>query len=101
MTRPGTIIRWHALRRLLRSECGNHSLILDIGGYDGYITCNLAMVYIVAFLLLPGKICKILFARGAGIILTLYLYDLLCAGFPIAPLWGKQYEIADREERVE
>jgi ubiquinone/menaquinone biosynthesis C-methylase UbiE len=37
MIRPGTMLRWHALARLLRSIVKDGMTVLDIGGYDGYI----------------------------------------------------------------
>jgi len=35
--RPGTLLRWYALNRILESLISNSSIILDIGGFDGYI----------------------------------------------------------------
>jgi len=67
MTRPGTIIRWHALRRLLRSECGNRSLILDIGGYDGFIACNLERACRDLFVaVVDMDMSGLIIARGRG-----------------------------------
>jgi 2-polyprenyl-3-methyl-5-hydroxy-6-metoxy-1,4-benzoquinol methylase len=40
-TRPGTLLRWHVLKRILRSEVKNNSVILDLGGYDGFVVYNL------------------------------------------------------------
>lgn len=39
--RPGTILRWHALKNILKSEIKQGTAILDVGGYDGYISCNI------------------------------------------------------------
>lgn len=39
--RPGTLLRWYALKPILRSEIRNGSVILDIGGYDGLIATKL------------------------------------------------------------
>jgi len=39
--RPGTLLRWAALKNLLKSEIKEDSVILDIGGYDGFISNNL------------------------------------------------------------
>jgi ubiquinone/menaquinone biosynthesis C-methylase UbiE len=36
--RSGTLLRWHALKKVLKSEIKNGSSILDIGGYDGFIS---------------------------------------------------------------
>ena len=35
--RPGTLLRWYALNGILKSAIKNASVILDIGGFDGYI----------------------------------------------------------------
>ncbi len=39
--RPGTLLRYHALKNVLEFEVKDSSIILDIGGYDGYISYNL------------------------------------------------------------
>ncbi len=39
--RPGTLLRWHALKNILRSEVSSNSILFDIGGYDGFIGYNL------------------------------------------------------------
>jgi SAM-dependent methyltransferase len=39
--RPGTLLRWYALKDILRSEIKEGSVILDIGSYEGYISYNL------------------------------------------------------------
>ena len=39
--RPGTLLRWVALKNLLKSEIKDNSVILDIGGYDGEISYRL------------------------------------------------------------
>lgn len=43
--RPGTLLRWHALKRILKSEIRNGLVILDIGSYDGYISYNLKKLF--------------------------------------------------------
>jgi len=40
-TRPGTLLRWHVLKRILRAEVKNNSVIFDLGGYDGFVVYNL------------------------------------------------------------
>lgn len=35
--RIGTILRWHALKNILKSEIEDYSTIIDIGSYDGVI----------------------------------------------------------------
>ena len=42
--RPGTLLRWYALKDILRSEIKEGSAILDIGSYDGYISYNLKKI---------------------------------------------------------
>jgi SAM-dependent methyltransferase len=39
--RPGTLLRWYALRDVLKSEIKDSLFVLDIGGYDGYISYSL------------------------------------------------------------
>jgi len=39
--RPGTLLRWVALKNLLKSEIKDNSVILDIGSYDGEISYRL------------------------------------------------------------
>jgi SAM-dependent methyltransferase len=39
--RPGTLLRWHALKPLFNSDIKDGSLVLDIGGYDGFISDRL------------------------------------------------------------
>lgn len=40
--RPGTLLRWYALKSILKSEIRDGSIIFDIGGYDGFISHNLS-----------------------------------------------------------
>ncbi|KAF5434011.1 Ubiquinone/menaquinone biosynthesis C-methylase UbiE [Candidatus Methanophagaceae archaeon] len=39
--RPGILLRWCALKSVLKSEVKDGSLILDIGGYDGFIASDI------------------------------------------------------------
>lgn len=39
--RPGIILHWHALKSILESEIKVDFIILDIGGYDGFIASNI------------------------------------------------------------
>ena len=39
--RPGTILRWNALKTLLPKYIKTDTFGLDIGGFDGTISCNL------------------------------------------------------------
>lgn len=43
--RPGTLLRWHALKRILLSEIVNYSTVLDIGSYDGFTSHKLTEQY--------------------------------------------------------
>lgn len=43
--RPGTLLRWHALKRILLSEIKNDSIVLDIGSYDGFTSRKLTEQY--------------------------------------------------------
>lgn len=43
--RPGTLLRWHALKKILKSEIKNNSIVLDIGSYDGFTSNKLTQVY--------------------------------------------------------
>ncbi|MCD6154728.1 MAG: class I SAM-dependent methyltransferase [Candidatus Verstraetearchaeota archaeon] len=42
--RPGTLLRWYALRSILRFEIKDGSVALDIGGYDGEISHRLKKI---------------------------------------------------------
>jgi SAM-dependent methyltransferase len=42
--RPGTLLRWYALKDILISEIKEGSAILDIGSYEGYISYNLKKI---------------------------------------------------------
>lgn len=37
----GTLLRWYALRGILKSEVRANSIVLDVGGYDGFIVYKL------------------------------------------------------------
>lgn len=43
--RPGTLLRWHALKNILKSEIKDGITILDIGGYDGFISYKLNKIF--------------------------------------------------------
>lgn len=43
--RPGTLLRWHALKRILLSEIKDYSTVLDIGSYDGFTPGKLTEKY--------------------------------------------------------
>jgi len=43
--RPGTLLRWRALKHIFKSEIENGCTILDIGGYDGFISYNLNSIF--------------------------------------------------------
>lgn len=43
--RPGTLLRWHSLKNILKHEIKDGSTILDIGGYDGYISYHLKKIF--------------------------------------------------------
>lgn len=39
--RPGTLLRWYALKQLLYQEIESDSTILDIGSFDGFTSANI------------------------------------------------------------
>lgn len=43
--RPGTLLRWHALKPILKSEIKDGLVVLDIGGYDGEISYRLKNIF--------------------------------------------------------
>lgn len=43
--RAGTFLRWAALRNILKFQLKDGSAILDIGGYDGYISYKLKRLF--------------------------------------------------------
>jgi len=65
--RPGTLLRWHALKSILKSEIRDGSIIFDIGGYDGFISHNLGK-------LLPNSVITVV--------------DVDCSGLQIAKKHG-------------
>jgi len=44
IVRAGTLLRWQVSKKILKSEIQNGSKILDLGGYDGYISYNLKKI---------------------------------------------------------
>jgi len=40
--RPGTLARWYAIRKILKSEIKETSVVIDIGGYDGFVLSKLS-----------------------------------------------------------
>lgn len=43
--RPGTLLRWHALKEVFKSELRDNSLVLDIGSFDGFTSNNLTKIF--------------------------------------------------------
>lgn len=43
--RPGTLLRWHALKKILKSEIQDGLIIVDIGSYDGFIPYKLKKIF--------------------------------------------------------
>lgn len=43
--RSGTLLRWYALKSILKQKIKNNSVVLDIGGYDGFISYKLKNVF--------------------------------------------------------
>lgn len=43
--RPGTLLRWYALKGILASEIEDGATLLDIGGFDGYASRNLMELF--------------------------------------------------------
>ncbi len=43
--RPGTLLRWYALKSILKSEIKDGLIIFDIGSYDGFISYNLKKLF--------------------------------------------------------
>ena len=44
-TRPGTLLRWYALKNILMQQIKDDSIILDLGGYDGFISYKLKNIF--------------------------------------------------------
>jgi ubiquinone/menaquinone biosynthesis C-methylase UbiE len=42
--RPGTFLRWHALKNILKIEIKSGSIILDMGSFDGFISYNIMRI---------------------------------------------------------
>lgn len=58
--RPGTLLRWHALKGILKSEVKSNAVVLDIGGYDGFTSNNLMR-------LVPNLDVTVVDIDGAGL----------------------------------
>lgn len=43
--RPGTLLRWYALKPIFKSEIKDDLIVLDIGSYDGSISSNLKKLF--------------------------------------------------------
>jgi len=43
--RPGTLLRWHALKRILQVEIKDGLTVLDVGAYDGFIAHKLTEIF--------------------------------------------------------
>jgi SAM-dependent methyltransferase len=43
--RPGTLKRWYAMKHILQSRIKDGQVVLDVGGYDGFIAYKLTEIY--------------------------------------------------------
>jgi len=43
--RAGTLLRWNALKPIFNSEIKDDSAVIDIGGFDGFISHNLKLLF--------------------------------------------------------
>ena len=45
IVRPGTLKRWHAMEYILRPKIMDGQVLLDVGGYDGFISYKLTEIF--------------------------------------------------------
>ena len=85
--RPGTLLRWHSLKNILKHEIKGSSTILDIGGYDGYISYRLKKIF-------PNLMIKVVDTDGIGLELAKNRgLNVICASALELPIKDKEFDI--------
>ncbi len=85
--RPGTLLRWHSLKNILMHEIKGSSTILDIGGYDGYISYRLKKIF-------PNLIITVVDTDEIGLELAKNRgLNIICASALELPIKDKEYDI--------
>jgi ubiquinone/menaquinone biosynthesis C-methylase UbiE len=85
--RPGTLLRWHSLKNILKQEIKGSSTILDIGGYDGYISCRLKKIF-------PNLMITVVDTDEIGLELAKNRgLNVICASALELPIKDKEFDI--------
>jgi len=85
--RPGTLLRWHSLKNILKHEIKGSSTILDIGGYDGYISYRLKKIF-------PNLIITVVDTDEIGLELARDRgLNVICASALELPIKDKEFDI--------
>lgn len=85
--RPGTLLRWHSLKNILKHEIKDGSTILDIGGYDGYISYRLKKIF-------PNLVITVVDTDEIGLELAKNRgLNVICASALELPTKDKEFDI--------
>lgn len=85
--RPGTLLRWHSLKNILKNEIKGSSTILDIGGYDGYISYRLKKIF-------PNLIITVVDTDERGLELAKNRgLNIICTSALELPIKDKEFDI--------
>lgn len=85
--RPGTLLRWHSLKNILKHEIKDGSTILDIGGYDGYISYHLKKIF-------PNLVITVVDTDELGLELAKNRgLNVICASALELPIKDKEFDI--------
>ena len=85
--RPGTLLRWYALRNVLESEIRDNLFVLDIGGYDGYISYSLRnLLADLKIAIVDIDISGLQLAKAQGL-------NMLCASALELPIKNGQVDV--------
>ena len=85
--RPGTLLRWYSLKNILKHEIKGGSTILDIGGYDGYISYRLKKIF-------PNLMITVVDTDEIGLELAKNRgLNVICASALELPIKDKEFDI--------
>jgi len=85
--RLGTLLRWHSLKNILKDEIKDGSTILDIGGYDGYISYRLKKIF-------PNLVITIVDTDELGLGLAKNRgLNVICASALELPIKDKEFDV--------
>jgi len=85
--RPGTLLRWHSLKNILKDEIKDGSTILDIGGYDGYTSYRLKKIIPnLAITVVDTDELGLGLAKNRGL-------NVICASALELPIKDKEFDV--------